>query len=441
MGLKPPRRETVDAAVVGRPTTSVAVPTLNRATLPTWTCELERKPCEERSRARTVTAIGEYLPFGKPNFSEREIEAVTRVMRKGWIGMGSETLAFEAELAAYLGVPHVVTVNSCTSALHLAMLVSGIRPGDEVIVPSLTWCATANAAVYLGAKAVFADVDPTTLCVTPETIRAKVTPRTRAVLPVHFGGLAADIQGIRAVVPGNVAVVEDAAHAFGSRLIEDTMVGTSGNLTCFSFYANKNLSTGEGGAIALPDEAVADRLRSLRQNAMPNNAWNRFTQRRSILYFELEELGYKMNYTDLCAAIGRVQLARQEEFATTRREIAEIYLGALAGLDPDIQVQQGLGERRHARHLFPVVLPTEKLRVDRDTFILSMRERNVGVSIHYAPLHQMPLYTRGSQPPELPVTEALRSSILTLPISASMTMDQACAVADIFADVYRANLR
>ncbi|MBK9517849.1 MAG: DegT/DnrJ/EryC1/StrS family aminotransferase [Anaeromyxobacter sp.] len=383
----------------------------------------------------------EYLPFGKPNFSDREIEAVARVMRTGWIGMGKETLAFEAELAAYLGAPHVVTVNSCTSALFLAMLASGIRPGDAVIVPSLTWCATANAALYLGATAVFADVDPETLCLTPETVRARLGPRTRAVLPVHYGGLAADIAGIRAAVPAGVAVVEDAAHAFGSRFQGGATVGSSGHLTCFSFYANKNLSTGEGGAIALADPAVADRLRSLRQNALPNNAWNRFTQPRAMLYFALEELGYKMNFTDLNAAIGRVQLARQAEFAATRRGVAGLYLEALRHLDPDIRVQRGLGEAAHARHLFPVVLPVQKLRQDRDTFILALRERNIGASIHYAPLHRMPLYTQGNAAPELPVTDALAASVMTLPISASMTLADAEDVMTAFAEVYRAALR
>jgi len=386
-------------------------------------------------------ALPEYLPFGRPSFTDREIEAVVRVMRTGWIGMGKETLAFEEELARALGAPQVVTVDTCTSALFLALLASGIRAGDAVIVPSLTWCATANAALQLGATAVFADVDPDTLCLSPATVAERLGPRTRAVLPVHFGGLAVDVRGLRAALPDRVAVVEDAAHALGARYPEGTAVGSSGNLTCFSFYANKNLSTGEGGAIALADRVVADRLRSLRQNAMPTNAWSRFTQPRAMLYFALEELGYKMNYTDLNAAIGRVQLARQPELAATRRAVAEVYLEALRRLDPDIRVQARLGEAVHARHLFPVVLPIRKLRVDRDAVVLALRARNVGASVHYAPLHRMPLYTQGNRAPELPVTDALAASILTLPISASMGPEQAEAVAEIFAEVYRAGLR
>src|SRR3989449_9953842 len=172
-----------------------------------------------------------YLPFGKPDFSEGEIEAVTRVMRSGWIGMGPETLAFERELAAYLDVPHIVTVNSCTSALFLALLMYGIKEGDEVICPSLTWCATANAALYLGAKPVFCDIDSETLCVSAKTILEKVTKRTRAVMVVHYGGFAADVEEIREALPDRIAIIEDAAHAFGARFPNGTVGGASGNLT------------------------------------------------------------------------------------------------------------------------------------------------------------------------------------------------------------------
>lgn len=197
-----------------------------------------------------IQVRNDYLPFGRPNFSEEEIEAVTKVMRSGWIGMGAETIAFEEELCTYFKVPHVITVNSCTSALFLSLLASGIGPGDEVICPSLTWCSTANVALYLGAKVIFCDVDLESACVTPEEIVKKVTPHTKAVMVVHYGGLAVDVAAIRKVLPSHVSIIEDAAHALGSRFTDESLVGSSGNLTCFSFYANKNLSTAEGGAIA-----------------------------------------------------------------------------------------------------------------------------------------------------------------------------------------------
>ncbi len=386
-------------------------------------------------------SLPDYLPFGKPSFSELEIEAVTRVLRSGWIGMGPETLAFEHELAAFLGTAEVVTVDSCTSALFLALRVQGIGPGDEVIVPSLTWCATANAAVYLGATPVFADVDPDTLCVTPATISACLTPRTRAVLPVHFGGYAVDLIGIRAVLPEGVILVEDAAHALGSTYPDGGRVGTSGNLVCFSFYANKNLSTGEGGAIALADRTTADRLRSLRQNGMPANAWNRFSQPKAILYAQIEELGYKMNYTDLHAAIGRVQLRRQAAFETLRIAIAQLYSSALLKLDSDIHVQSGAGAPGHSLHLFVVRLPIRKLRIDRDTFVLALREHNIGASIHYPPLHLMKHFQAYGRSAALPATEHLSRSILTLPISASMSLADAEGVMIAFEQVYRRTLK
>jgi dTDP-4-amino-4,6-dideoxygalactose transaminase len=379
--------------------------------------------------------LEQYLPFGKPDFSSEEIDAVTRVMRSGWIGMGPETLAFEKELAASLDVPHVVTVNSCTSALYLALLLNGVGEGDEVICPSLTWCATANAAIYLGAKPVFCDVDPETLSVSAKTVLGKVTNRTRAVVVVHFGGFAVDVDEIRAALPDQVAIVEDAAHAFGSRFPNGKAVGASGNLTCFSFYANKNLSTGEGGAIALFDDEEADHLRSLRQNGMPINAWSRFSKPKSVLYSNLTELGYKMNFIDLQAAIGRVQLKRQPEFRALRADIARLYCEELEQLEPRLRFQSEVLHSRHARHLFTVTLPLSRFRISRDEFLLQLRAMNIGASIHYAPLHTMPLYASSGRP-YLPHTEQLADAILTLPISSSMTLDDASHVTSAFEEVF-----
>jgi perosamine synthetase len=364
----------------------------------------------------------DYLPFGKPDFTEEEIAAVTRVLRSGWVGMGRETTTFEKELADFLDVPYVVTVNSCTSALFLSLLVLGVGTGDEVICPSLTWCATANAALFLGAKPVFCDVDPDTLCITPELLSEKLTPRTKVVIPVHFGGLAIEVDHIRAVLPPDVAIVEDAAHALGARFADDRPVGSSGNLTCFSFYANKNLSTGDGGAISLFNEKLADRLRSLRQNAMPVDAWKRFTHSKSILYSEISELGYKMNYTDLQACIGRAQLNRQPELQMKRLKIAQYYGEHLQMLGVPVDLQQDVLHPNHARHLFVILLGDMKL--SRDDLLLELRARNIGASIHYAPLHCMPLY-EDHQQLTLSNTETVCRRIMTLPISASMSIQDA----------------
>lgn len=379
----------------------------------------------------------EYLPFGRPNFSEEEIEAVSRVMRSGWIGMGPETISFEQELAEFMDVPHVVAVNSCTSALFLSLLVSGVGPGDEVICPSLTWCSTANVVLHLGATPVFCDIDADTLCVTPKTIAAKLTEKTRAVMAVHFGGLAIDVDALRENLPDRVQIVEDAAHALGACYQNGKPVGSSGNLTCFSFYANKNLSTGEGGAVALFDTELMKRIRSLRQHALPLDAWKRFTHANSLLLSnKLTELGYKMNYTDLNAAIGRVQLNRLSGFAQRRLQIANVYAQALEDLSVTVRLQTKCTSADHARHLFVLQLQLEQLKISRDCVILALREMNIGASIHYAPLHTMPLYNGGSTKySALPVTEYVAESILTLPISASMTIDDAEYVVNSLKDV------
>lgn len=378
----------------------------------------------------------DYLPFGKPNFSDEEIQAVTRVMRSGWIGTGPETIAFENELANYLCVPHVVTVNSCTSALFLSLLVHGVGPGDEVICPSLTWCSTANAAMYLGAKPVFCDVAASSFCMTPEFIREKLTPRTKAVIVVHMGGLAVDVEAIRKFLPKHVAIIEDAAHTLGARFADGSLVGSSRNLTCFSFYANKNLSTGEGGAVALYDKELAGRLCSLRQHGLSADAWKRFSHPQCALIPGLIELGYKMNYTDLQACIGRVQLKRQEEFYGIRLTIAKKYCDGLGDLYPSIKFQRNILNPDHARHLFQILLPLEEIKSSRDELLLQLRSRNVGAAIHYAPLHLMPLYAQEEQI-RLPNTETICERIMTLPISASMSMEDAEYVLEQFKEVVK----
>lgn len=369
----------------------------------------------------------DYLPFGKPDFSDLEINAVTRVLRSGWVGMGPETIAFENELAAGLGVPHAVTVNSCTSGLLVALRLSGIGPGDEVVCPSLTWCSTANVALYLGAKPVFCEVDPETLCITPETVARALTPRTRAVMAVHFAGYAIDIVALRRALPGHVAIVEDAAHAFGSRYPDGRPVGASGNLCCFSFYANKALSTGEGGAVTLFDAEKAEQIRSLRQHGLAVDAWKRFTHPKTVLNANLTQLGYKANYTDLQASIGRVQLARQGEFASRRAAVAAIYREGLDGLP--LSFQRDCTHPHHSRHMFVVVLQAGA-RMDRDQLLVALRERNIGATIHYEPLHLMPLYNEGAAPPSLPQTERIAHDIITLPIGACVRPEDAREVVE-----------
>jgi len=383
------------------------------------------KPASNIPRARTRDT---YLAFGTPDFTEAEIEAVTRVMRSGWVGMGPETISFENELAEYIGAPEVVTVNSCTSAIFLALLIEGIGPGDEVIVPSLTWCATANAALYLGANPVFCDVDPQSMCVTPDTIIAKLSPRTKAVVVVHYGGYAIDVETLRKTLPVEISIIEDAAHALGARHSNGKRVGASGNSVCFSFYANKNLSTADGGAIGLFDAAKAERLRSLRMSGMASSAWSRYIKPSSAFMVEIEELGYKMNFTDLQAAIGRVQLRRLEHMGAVRRKLAGRYKERFQELGLDIPFQSQAFDQDHARHLLVGFFDPRKTGISRDELLLALRAQNIGASIHYRPLHVQPLYRRTGLC--LPVTEALSAQMMTLPLSARMTMDDVDYVAE-----------
>jgi len=375
-----------------------------------------------------------YLPFGRPNFCRKEIDAVTSVMKDGWIGQGPITEKFEEELSEKLGAPNVVTVNSCTSALFLSLLVSDVKEGDEVICPSFTWCSTANAVLYLGAIPVFCDIDSESLNITAESIKSCLTLRTKAVLVVHLGGLAVDVNTIRNDLPDSVEIIEDAAHAIGAKYPDGKPVGSSGNLVCFSFYANKNLSTGEGGAIALTDTQKAEKLKSLRLHALSADAWNRFNNAQNSFTPQISELGYKMNYTDLNAAIGRVQLKRQSEFSVLRQSVSEVYVSKLHKYIPGIRFQKDVLEDHHAKHLFLCILPNEGIRKTRDELIIALRKENIGASLHYEPLHRMPLYNKYNRSP-LPVTEQIGSRVLTLPIGNTVSMNDAKTVVKAFQKV------
>ncbi|MFC1886508.1 DegT/DnrJ/EryC1/StrS family aminotransferase [Thermodesulfobacteriota bacterium] len=243
-------------------------------------------------------------------------------------------------------------------------------------------------------------------------------------MELGLGGFAIEIERVRKILPEHIVIIEDAAHALGAKFLDGTPVGSSGNMTCFSFYANKNLSTVEGGAIALFDEKIADRLRSLRQNGMSVDAWKRFSQPKSILSPEVVELGYKMNYTDLQASIGRVQLRRQPEFHNSRLDIAKTYHENLYKFSSEIKFQSKIIHPSHARHLFLIQLSIENSKLTRDEVLLKLRKRNIGASIHYPPLHLMPFYL-GKEEANLPNTVRICSRIMTLPISSSMTLDDA----------------
>ena len=294
-----------------------------------------------------------FLPFARPDITEAEIDAVARAMRSGWVTTGPETKAFEQEFAAYLGGGvHAVAVNSATAGLHLALEAIGIGPGDEVIAPTLTFTATVEVARYLGADAVLVDSDPVTLNIDPAKIEAAITPRTKAILPVHYGGLACDMAAIFAMANKHgLQVIEDAAHALPTT-VNGALVGQLPSAaTVFSFYANKTMTTGEGGMVVTKDEALAARMKVMRLHGISRDAFDRFTSTTPAWYYEIVAPGFKYNMTDMAAALGRVQLQRLPGFVQRRQQLAARYLRELQGLPLILPADAPAGDA-HAWHLF-----------------------------------------------------------------------------------------
>ena len=341
-----------------------------------------------------------FLPFGRPDYTDAEIAAVTRVLRSGWSGMGPETAAFEHELAVYLGVNHVVAVSSCTAALTLTLAAMGIS-GKDISVPSLTWCSTANAILATGNRPVFVDVDP-------DTMQAPA-----AAVFVRYGGYTADTINSRAAF-----AVVDSAH---------TLTYKGDAPTCYSFYANKPLSCGEGGAVATNNYSLACAVRKLRNHGFEHTAWSRYTTSKPIVAETIDRMGFKAPFNDIAAAIARVQLRRQPEMHERRVAVANVYREEICRAVPGAAYQEGADSddaRTHSLHLFVVKLPIASMERSRDHVVAAMRARNIGVAIHYTPLHWMGAYAQYAASP-LPVTDDLAQRVITLPISASMTADDA----------------
>jgi dTDP-4-amino-4,6-dideoxygalactose transaminase len=363
-----------------------------------------------------------FLAFGTPCLGQAEYDEVMDALRSGWIGTGPKTLQFEQEFAGYVGVPHAVGVNSCTAALHLSLIVSGVGTGDEVITTPLTFAATANVVVHQRARPVFADIDPVTLNIDPEQARLAITPRTKAILPVHFGGLACDLKALRQIAEEyGLSLIEDAAHAVGSRY-QGQMIGQHGNLTCFSFYANKNLTTAEGGMITTGDADLADQLQVYRLHGLSAHAWQRYATKALILS-EAVAPGYKYNMPDILAALGIHQLRKIEAFLARREAIAQRYDSAFRHMHGvHLQPRSQDTNNRHALHLYVLRLDLSKFRVDRNQILAALRAENIGAALHYRALHTHPYYreTFGYKPQDFPHATEAGNSILSLPLTPCM---------------------
>jgi len=362
-----------------------------------------------------------FLPFARPTFGDEERREVLSVLDSGWLTLGPRVEQFEKALAEYLGVPHVVCVDSCTAALHLSLLSMGIGPGHEVVTSPLTFCSTINVILHAGARPVLADVEAETLNLDPERAEAAITENTHALLPVHYGGYPCRMDVLSALAGSrDLWVIEDAAHAIGASY-RDQKAGTWGDAGCFSFYATKNLTTGEGGAVATRDTEIAERARLLGLHGMDRDAWKRYTA-QGTWFYEIQAAGFKYNMSDLEAAIGLGQLGRLELMNARRKEIAGAYDAAFRD-HPAVEIPWSEVGTVSAHHLYSIRLRLEALTIDRARFIEELAAENIGASVHFIPIELHPFYQRtlGVKPGSFPIAEAAYARLISLPIYPAMS--------------------
>jgi dTDP-4-amino-4,6-dideoxygalactose transaminase len=369
----------------------------------------------------------EFIPFALPEIGEEEISEVVLCLRSGWVTTGPKAKQFEADFSAFLGGDvEAIAVNSATAGLHLALEAIGIGPGDEVITTTHTFTATAEVIRYLGANPVFVDIDEATLCIDVTAVERAISPRTKAIMPVHFAGLAADMEGILALARKHgLRVVEDAAHALPTTC-NGKLIGTlDSDVTVFSFYANKTITTGEGGMLVTRNPEIAKRARVMRLHGINRDAFNRFTSKVPSWYYEVVAPGFKYNMMDIAAAIGIHQLRKTNEFQRKRSAIVDFYNQGLADCPIILPPVAAKGDI-HSCHLYVVQLG-DSVGIRRDQFIERLFERQIGCSVHYIPLHSQPYWrdTCGLTPEMFPVSQRVYERALSLPLYSKMTASDA----------------
>jgi len=362
-----------------------------------------------------------FLVFGAPAIEEAEIDEVVASLRSGWLGTGPKVARFEADFAAYACVPHAVAVSSCTAALHLSMLALGLQPGDEVITTALTFAATVNAIIHVGATPVLADIDAETMNIDPSAVRAAATARTKAVLPVHFAGRPCAMDELLALCDERgLALIEDCAHAIETEY-HGRHAGTFGSFGCFSFYVTKNVVTGEGGMVLARREEDAARIKVLALHGMSKDAWKRFSD-EGYRHYYVTECGYKYNMTDIQAALGIHQLARVEANWQRREAVWARYQRELAGLGLGLPAEPEPGTR-HAYHLYTVMVDKERCGIARDDLLDAMTAENIGVGVHYLSIPEHPFYREryGWRPEEYPEALLVGRQTVSLPLSPALS--------------------
>ena len=379
--------------------------------------------------------LKEFLPYYQPLIEEEEVKEVIDTLKSGWLTMGPKTIEFEKLIAEYTGAKNAIAVSSCTAALHLSLIALNIGKGDEVITTPYTFASTGNVIVHTGAKPVFVDIERETDNIDPEKIKEAITPKTKAIIPVHYAGQPCDMKAVMEIAEDySFSVVEDAAHAIGAEY-EGRRIGTFGTTTCFSFYATKNMTTGEGGAITTDDDKLADKLRILRLHGISKDAWRRYSEKGS-WYYEIENCGWKYNMTDMQAALGIHQIKKLDRFTEIRRKYARVYneeLGKINGIITPYEKPNV----KHVYHLYPILLEG----YNRDKFIIKMQEKGIGCSVHFIPLHLHPFYKNmfGFKKGDFPNAEWAYKREVSLPLYPKMKEEEVYDVINIIKDRFEEN--
>jgi perosamine synthetase len=352
------------------------------------------------------------VPFHVAAVGDEEAQAAADVIRSGWLTMGQRTFEFERRFAAYVGAPHAIAVVSGTAALHRALEAFGIQAGDEVLLPATTFTATAEVVCYFGATPVLVDVEPRTMNLDPADAARRITSRTKAIIPVHIAGVPCEMEQILALASRHgLRVVEDAAHALPASY-HGTPIGALSEVTAFSFYATKTLTTGEGGMLTTSNDKVAERVRIMRLHGIEREAWKRYSSDGSWFY-QVQEAGYKYNMTDIAAAIGLVQLGKCDDLSAARHAIAERYTAAFSQIQ-SLQVPDDHHDRKTPWHLYVLRIHPERLSINRDRFISELKSRGIGTSVHFIPLHLHPFYQKrfGYKTGDFPCAEAEINAVI-----------------------------
>jgi dTDP-4-amino-4,6-dideoxygalactose transaminase len=377
------------------------------------------------------------MPFHRAWLEEDEFQEVIDTLKSGWLTTGPRTHRFEEEFKNYIGCKHAIGLNSCTAGLHLSLVALGFEPDSEVISTPMTFPATANVVVHERLKPVFVDIEPGTMNIDPAKIEEKITSKTRAIFPVHFAGHPCEMDSIQAIADKHkLVVIEDAAHALESTY-KGRKIGNLGHLTSFSFYANKNMTTGEGGMLTVNDDELAEKIRVMRLHGLNKDAWKRFGK-SGFAHWQLHTPGYKYNMPDISAALGIHQLKKVNKFWGIRKRYVEIYDEAFKNI-PELELLIRKDDVESAYHLYIVALRLDRLTIDRDQFLQEIQARGIGVAVHYIALHLQPYYREQfkTKAEDCPVASSYSERILTLPLYPKMSVQDVTRVIETVSDIIK----